>query len=202
MNRDDVELIEKQAAFSGYFRIDRLRLRFPLYEGGMSREVVREVLERGRVAAVLLVDPDRDSVVLIEQFRPGPYAAGEQPWLIEAVAGVIEGAESAEELARREAIEEADCEITDLFPIMRFFTSPGASTESVALFCGRVDSTNAGGIHGLDEEGEDIRVMVVSVDEAVSLLHEGKIANAKTIIALQWLASNYESVKKRWLTAN
>jgi len=202
MNRDDVELIEKRAAFSGYFRIDRLRLRFPLYEGGMSREVVREVLERGRVAAVLLVDPDRDSVVLIEQFRPGPYAAGEQPWLIEAVAGVIEGAESAEELARREAIEEADCEITDLFPIMRFFTSPGASTESVALFCGRVDSTNAGGIHGLDEEGEDIRVMVVSVDEAVSLLHEGKIANAKTIIALQWLASNYESVKKRWLTAN
>ncbi len=202
MNRDDVELIEKRAAFSGYFRIDRLRLRFPLYEGGMSREVVREVLERGRVAAVLLVDPDRDSVVLIEQFRPGPYAAGEQPWLIEAVAGVIEGAESAEELARREAIEEADCEITDLFPIMRFFTSPGASTESVALFCGRVDSTNAGGIHGLDEEGEDIRVMVVSVDEAVSLLHEGKIVNAKTIIALQWLASNYESVKKRWLTAN
>ena len=130
MNRDDVELIEKQAAFSGYFRIDRLRLRIPLYEGGMSREVVREVLERGRVAAVLLVDPDRDSVVLIEQFRPGPYAAGEQPWLIEAVAGVIEGAESAEELARREAIEEADCEITDLFPVMRFFTSPGASTES------------------------------------------------------------------------
>ena len=65
-----------------------------------------------------------------------------------------------------------------------------------------MDSTNAGGIHGLDEEGEDIRVMVVSVDEAVSLLHEGKIVNAKTIIALQWLASNYESVKKRWLTAN
>ncbi len=202
MNRDDVALIEKQAAFSGYFRIDRLRLRFPLYEGGMSREVVREVLERGRVAAVLLVDPDRDSVVLIEQFRPGPYAAGEQPWLIEVVAGVIEGAESAEEMVRREAIEEADRAITDLFPVMRFFTSPGASTESVALFCGRVDSSDAGGIHGLAEEGEDIRVMVVSVDEAASLLHAGKIVNAKTIIALQWLASNYESVKKRWLAAD
>jgi ADP-ribose pyrophosphatase len=144
-----VELIEKQAAFCGYFRIDRLRLRFPLYEGGMSREVEREVLERGQVAAVLLVDPDRDCVVLIEQFRPGPYAAGEPPWLIEAVAGVIEGGESAEELARREAREEANCEITDLFPIMHFFTSPGASTESVALFCGRVDSTDAGGVHGL-----------------------------------------------------
>ena len=202
MNRDGVELIEKQAAFSGYFRIDRFRLRFPLYEGGMSREVVREVLERGRVAAVLLVDPDRDCIVLIEQFRPGPYAAGEQPWLIETVAGVIEGAESAEEMAQREAREEANCEITDLFPVMRFFTSPGASTESVALFCGRVDSTDAGGVHGLDEEGEDIRVMVVSVNEALSLLHDGEIVNAKTIIALQWLASNYDKVKRRWLTTD
>ncbi len=202
MDKDGVELIEKQAAFCGYFRIDRLRLRFPLYEGGMSREVEREVLERGQVAAVLLVDPDRDCVVLIEQFRPGPYAAGEQPWLIEAVAGVIEGTESAEEMARREAREEANCEITDLFPIMRFFTSPGASTESVALFCGRVDSADAGGVHGLEEEGEDIRVLVVSVDEALSLLGEGRIVNAKTIIALQWLASNYDKVKKRWLATD
>ena len=202
MDRDGVELIEKQAAFCGYFRIDRLRLRFPLYEGGMSREVEREVLERGQVAAVLLVDPDRDCVVLIEQFRPGPYAAGEPPWLIEAVAGVIEGGESAEELARREAREEANCEITDLFPIIRFFTSPGASTESVALFCGRVDSSDAGGVHGLAEEGEDIRVLVVSVDEALSLLREGRIVNAKTIIALQWLASNYDKVRKRWLTTD
>ena len=202
MDRDGVELIEKQAAFCGYFRIDRLRLRFTLYEGGMSREVEREVLERGQVAAVLLVDPDRDCVVLIEQFRPGPYAAGEPPWLIEAVAGVIEGGESAEELARREAREEANCEITDLFPIMRFFTTPGASTESVALFCGRVDSSDAGGVHGLAEEGEDIRVLVVSVDEALSLLREGRIVNAKTIIALQWLASNYDKVRKRWLTTD
>jgi len=202
MNKDRVELIEKQAAFSGYFQIDRFRLRFPLYRGGMSREVVREVLERGRVAAVLLLDPDNDAVVLIEQFRPGPYAAGDQPWLIEIVAGVIEGPESAEEMARREAREEADCDITDLSPIMRFFTSPGASTESVTLFCGRVDSSNAGGVHGLAEEGEDIRVMVVSVNDALSLLHEGKIVNAKTIIALQWLSTNYDSMKKRWLAAD
>jgi len=202
MDRDSVELIEKQAAFSGYFRIDRFRLRFPLYEGGMSREVSREVLERGQVAAVLLVDPNRDAVVLIEQFRPGPYAAGEQPWMIEAVAGVIEDNEDAAEMALREAKEEANCEITDLLPVMRFFTSPGASTESVTLFCGRVDSSNAGGVHGLEEEGEDIRVMVVSVGEALSLLADGKILNAKTIIALQWLASNYDAVKKRWLAVD
>ena len=128
--------------------------------------------------------------------------AGDHPWLIETVAGIIEGQESAEQMARREAKEEADCEVTDLFPIMRFFTSPGASTESVSLFCGRVDSTSAGGVHGLDEEGEDIRVMVVSVSEAQSLLNEGRIVNAKTIIALQWLATNYDSLKQRWLAAD
>ena len=141
-------------------------------------------------------------MVLIEQFRPGPYAAGAQPWLIETVAGIIEGTESAAQMAEREAREEADCDITDLLPIMEFFTSPGISTERVTLFCGRVDSTNAGGVHGLDEEGEDIRVMVVSVGEALALLSDGKIVNAKTIIALQWLASSYEDVKKRWLAEN
>lgn len=198
MDRGDVQLIDRQPAFAGYFRIDRLHLRFPLYEGGMSREITREILERGRVAAVLLVDPDRDNVVLIEQFRPGPYAAGHHPWLIETVAGVIEGDESAEALARREAVEEADCVVTDLFPIAHFFTSPGASTEHVTMLCGRVDSADAGGIHGLDEEAEDIRVLVLSVEDAVDLLRAGRIVNAKTIVALQWLALNYERVKVRW----
>ena len=198
MDRDRVEIIEQSPAFSGYFRIERLRLRFPLFEGGMSREITREVLERGRVAAVLLVDPDRDNVVLIEQFRPGPYAAGHYPWLIETVAGVIEPDENAEALARREALEEADCAITDLFPIAHFFTSPGASTEHVTMLCGRVDSSGAGGIHGLDEECEDIRVLVLSVDDALALLHDGRIVNAKTIVALQWLAMNYPRVKARW----
>jgi ADP-ribose pyrophosphatase len=198
MNSDDVEVVDKETVYSGHFRIDRYRLRYSLYEGGTSSDVVREVFERGQVAALLMVDPDRDAVVLIEQFRAGPFAAGDPPWLIEIVAGVIEGSESAEEMARREAREEADCEVTDLFPVMRFFTSPGASTESVTLFCGRVDSSSAGGVHGLDHEGEDIRVMAVSIAEALSLLHDGRIVNAKTIIALQWLAANYDSVKQRW----
>lgn len=164
----------------------------------MSHEITREILERGRVAAVLLVDPDRDRVVLIEQFRPGPYAAGHHPWLIETVAGVIEGDESAEALVRREAVEEADCVVTDLFPIAGFFTSPGASTEHVTMLCGRVNSSDAGGIHGLDEEGEDIRVLVLPVEKALALLDEGRVVNAKTIVALQWLALNYERVKARW----
>jgi len=193
-----IDLIEKRTVFDGYFRIDRFRLRHSLHDGGMSRPLDREVFERGRVAAVLPVDPLRDEVVLIEQFRIGPYAVGWDPWLLESVAGIIEDGETAEAVARREAMEEAGCEITDLVPMMRYLSSPGACTETVDLFCGRVDAGSAGGVHGLDEEGEDIRVVVYPVEAALALLDAGKIVNGKTIIALQWLALNYDRLKVRW----
>ena len=137
--------------------------------------------------------------MLIEQFRPGAWAAGREPWLLECVAGVMEPGETPEALARREAREEAGCAVTDLVPIATFLTSPGATTETVRLFCGRVDSEGVGGLHGLAEEGEDIRVAVMPVEDAVALLDEGRIVNAKTIIALQWIARHYPSLKTRWL---
>lgn len=194
-----VDLIEKRTVFDGYFRIDRFRIRHSLHNGGMSEPLDREVFERGHVAAVLPVDPVRDEVVLIEQFRIGPFAAGWHPWLLEGVAGIIEDGESPEEVARRETLEEAGCEVTDLVPMMRYLSSPGACTETVELFCGRVDAGRAGGVHGLDEEGEDIRVVVYSLEAALALLEAGKIVNGKTIIALQWLALNYDRLKDRWL---
>ncbi len=198
-NYKKVELLEKRTVFDGYFQIFQYRLKFSLHQGGMSEAIDREVFERGQVAAVLPVDPERDKVVLIEQIRIGPYAVGWDPWLLEGVAGIIEHGESAEDVAIREAQEEAGCEVTELVPIMRYLSSPGACTETVALFCGRVDARGAGGVHGLDEEHEDIRVAVYGVDEALAMLNAGKIVNAKTIIALQWLALNYPQLKRRWL---
>ena len=149
----EVELLDRSVAYQGYFRVDRYRLRHQQFRGGLGPVLTREVFERGQVAAVLPVDPERDRVVLIEQFRPGPWAAGWDPWLIECVAGVIEDGEDAESLARREAREEADCTVTDLVPIACFFTSPGACTEAVSLYAGRVDSEGVGGLHGLADEG-------------------------------------------------
>ena len=198
MNRNHVQVIEKSCAFQGYFRIDRYRLNHRLHDGSQSPELLREVFERGHIGAVLPVDPVRDTVILIEQFRPGAYAAGWEPWLLECVAGVIEDGESPEELVRREAQEEAGCIITDLVPIMRYLSTPGACSETVELFCGRVDSRGIGGIHGLTHEGEDIKVSVVSVAHALAMLAKGRIINAKSIIALQWLAMNYEGLKVRW----
>jgi ADP-ribose pyrophosphatase len=195
---DDVDLVRRETVFEGYFRIDRLVLRHRLFEGGRSGELVREVFERGEVGAVLPYDPNRDQVVLIEQFRPAPYANGDECWLLESVAGVLEAGERPAELARREAREEAGLAIGELLPMYTFYTSPGASTERVSLYCGRVDAGEAGGVHGLAEEGEDIRVHVIPRQEIPALLDGGMIANAKTIVALQWLLLHHAEVRRRW----
>ncbi len=198
---DDIEIIEKTAAYSGYFRIDRYRLRHRRFDGNWSRPVVREVFERGHAAGVLLYDPDRDTVVLIEQFRAGAMAAGRSAWMIEVVAGIIEEGETPEDVVRREAVEEAGCHITDLVPVVAYLSSPGGASESCALFCGRIDSTEVGGHYGVHDEDEDIRAFVVSADEAIAMLGDSRTANAVTIIALQWLALNRESLRRRWVRA-
>jgi ADP-ribose pyrophosphatase len=195
---DLVEIIEKRTPFQGYFRIDAYRLRHRTFDGGWTREISREVLERGHAAAVLLYDPDRDAVVLIEQFRAGAYAAGLAPWLIETVAGIIEAGEEAADVVRREAREEAGCDIGELEPVGTFILSPGGGSETMALFCGRVDSEGAGGVHGLDHEDEDIRALVLSTDEALERLRSGQIVNATTALALQWLALNRARLCAAW----
>lgn len=198
MDRRDVEITEKQTVYQGYFRIDAYRLRHRLHAGGWSRELRREVFERGHVAAVLPYDPDRDAVLLLEQFRIGAYLADLPPWQTEIVAGIIDEGETAEAVAVRETREETGRDVLDLVPICRYLSSPGGMTESVALFCGRVDSRNAGGIHGLADEQEDIRVEVVPADAVADLLEGGKIGNAVTIIALQWLLLHRDALRRRW----
>jgi ADP-ribose pyrophosphatase len=195
---DRVEIIDKQTPFRGYFRVDAYRLRHRTFEGGWSRQISREIFERGHAAAVLLYDPHHDAVVLVEQFRIGAHAAGLEPWLIETVAGIIEPGEAAAEVVRREAVEEAGCEVGTLEPIGTFILSPGGSSETIALFCGRVASTDAGGVHGLDHEDEDIRPLVLSTDEALARLAAGGIVNATTAIALQWLALNRDRLRAEW----
>lgn len=193
-----VELIEKTTPFQGYFRIDRYRLRHRKFDGGWTEEMTREIFERGHAAAVLLYDPARDAVVLIEQFRPGAYAAGLEPWLVEVVAGIIEEGETPEAVVRREAVEEAGCSVAELHPIGRFLATPGGSTETVTLFCGRCDSQGAGGIHGLDHEHEDIRVLTLGRQEALERLAAGGINNMPAVVALQWLALNYTELLRIW----
>ena len=195
---DGVELLGKSQRYSGFFRINGYRLRHRLFAGGWSGVIEREVFERGHAVGVLPYDPVADSIVLIEQFRIGALIAGMSPWLIEVVAGIIEEGEAPEEVARRETLEEAGLEIRALMPMCRYLVSPGGSSESVLLYCGRVDSRGAGGIHGLAEEHEDIRVDRVAYEEAMHLLEEGRVTNSVSLIALQWLALHRDRVRAAW----
>ncbi len=196
---DDVEIIARETAYRGYFRIDRYRLRHRHFDGGMGDAHLREVLERGHAAALIPYDPVLDQVVLIEQFRIGAYAAGRQPWLTEIVAGIIEDGEAAEQVVRRELMEEAGLELIGApEPVAEFLVSPGCSTETVTVFCGRVDATGAGGIHGLEHEHEDIRVLAMSFAEAMARLDAGRIANSPGVVALQWLALNRDALREKW----
>lgn len=187
----DVEVLARETVFQGYFRVDRYRLRHRLFAGGWSRPFQRELFERGHAAAVLPYDPRHDRVLLIEQFRIGPYAHGGSPWQIEIVAGILHHGETPAELARREALEEAGCLLqSELLPVAAYYMSPGAVSEHMTLFCALTDLEGAGGIHGVDDEDEDIRVHVPGFDEAMDWLQAGRIQNSPAIIALQWLALN------------
>lgn len=195
---DGVEIIDKTLRYKGFFEIVGYRFRHRLFAGGWSAEIRREVFERGHAVGVLPYDPAADTVVLIEQFRIGALVAGMAPWQTEIVAGIIEEGEEIEEVARRETAEEAGATVGELIPICRYLVSPGGSSESVQLYCGRVDSRGLGGIHGLADENEDIRVEVTSVDDALAALNAGRIGNAVTIIALQWLALNRRRLREIW----
>jgi len=194
-----VQILDKTVCYDGFFRIERYRLRHELFQGGWSRELTRELFERGHAAAVLPYDPMLDAVVLIEQFRIGALEAPGDPWLIEIVAGVIDHPdETPEEVVRREAVEEADCTIQDIVPICDYFVSPGGTSECISLFCGKVDAASVGGVCGLEEEAEDIRVIVVPFPEAIAQLQAGNIRSAAPIIALQWLQLNHDQIRARW----
>jgi ADP-ribose pyrophosphatase len=197
-DQKDLEVIDKTTVFQGFFRLDRYTLRHRLFNGGWSEPMQRELFERGHAAVVLPYNPLTDEVVLIEQFRLGAAASSTSPWLLEAIAGMIEPDESAEQVAQREAQEEAGLTIAELWPMLSYLSSPGGTTERIQLFLGRLTQPVQTGIFGLADEHEDIKVHLLSRHAAMQLLAEQKIDNAATVIALQWLALNLDKVQQAW----
>jgi ADP-ribose pyrophosphatase len=194
----DVEIIEKQECYRGFFRLEKYRLRHRLYNGEMSGTISRELLERGNAAALLPYDPIRDEVVLLEQFRIGALQDTGGPWLPEIVAGMIGPGETPEQVVRREAMEEAGCVVHELEPICEYLVSPGSSSERMSLFCGRVDSSGVGGVHGLDEENEDILARVVPFEQFWDDCLNGKLNTAIPLIAGYWLSMHRERLRECW----
>ncbi|TPG61465.1 ADP-ribose diphosphatase [Ewingella americana] len=196
--QNDVEIIARETRYKGFFSIIAYRFRHRLFSGEMSGEVLREVFERGHAAVLLPYDPQRDEVVLIEQIRIPSIDSSDTPWLLEMVAGIIEEGETVEDVARREALEEANIVVGRCKPALSYLASPGGTSERLSIMVGEVDATTAQGIHGLAAENEDIRVHVVSREQAYRWVEDGVIDNAASVIALQWLALHHESLRKEW----
>lgn len=195
------DILHQETLYQGWFRLDRLHARHIDVHGEWTEVHTHEVLERGRRSVgVLLFDPHEDKTILIEQFRPGPAVRGDSPWMLEIVAGMVDGDESREIAARRESKEGTGCIVQDLHPIMAYYPSPGCLSEHIMLFAGYVRipavlNQAAGKI----DEGEDIRVHVFDAAQAISLLSAGRLRDAHSIIAMQWFALHHTGLRSRWL---
>ena len=202
--RDDVELLDEQVSYRGFFQIRTLKFRHRLYRGGWSDTVSRELFLRHDAVGVLLYDPKLDVVALVEQIRVGVFghegskANGRSPWMLELVAGLIDKAETPEQVGRRESQEEAGADVTALEPIAEYFSSPGGSNEYFYLYAGRADLSDAEGVYGLEHESEDIRAFVIPVEELWQMLEQGELINAHTLIAVQWLRVHHDRLRRAW----
>lgn len=195
---DAVRVLAAETAYQGFFSLRRLTLQHRLFAGGWSEPLNRELFERGDAVGVLPYEVESDSLILLEQFRPGALREGESPWMLELIAGVVEPGEDDATVAHREAREEADCSFSELLPIARYYPSAGACSEQVRLFCGRVLRAGVGSIQGAEGEGEDILVHRVPRLEALAMLARGEILNGHTLVALQWLQLQGDALRRRW----
>ncbi|MEA3345308.1 MAG: NUDIX domain-containing protein [Chloroflexota bacterium] len=183
-----VEIEEQERLYDGFFKLDRITLRHERFDGSMSSSKSILNLERGDAVGVLLHDVERDVLIFANQFRYAAYERTGQGWMVGIIAGMMEEGESMEQVARREALEEAGYRLEELEFITTFFVSPGGTTERIHLFYAPVSESQRisdGG--GIDDE--DIRLIELSFNEAWKRVEDGHICDAKTIVALQWLRS-------------
>ncbi len=199
--QQDIEILNEELLYSGFFKLKRIQFRHKLFAGGVSSVVSRELLIKGAASAVIAYDPNADAVILVEQVRIGAYdpRLSSSPWLLELIAGMVEEGETPENVALRESEEEAGVQVENLTHALSVWDSPGGVLERIHLFAGKVDSSQAQGLHGLADEHEDIKVHVVDRETAYQWLCEGKIDNSIAVLGLQWLQLNYQKLRAEWL---
>lgn len=193
----DWKLHHKKTCYQGHFSVHEYKLSHEQFAGGFSPEITRELVGREDAVAVVPYDPASEQVVLIEQFRMGLIRES-NPWIKEIVAGLIEENEQPEEVAQREMLEEAGCRLEEMVKIVDFYPSPGGFSELIHLFVGKISIADVAQYGGLDDEGEDIKIHVYSLDEVAGMLSRGEIRSAVALIGLQWLLSNHDLLKQKW----
>lgn len=186
---DRVEVVSREATHRGFFLTETYALRHPGFDGGTSDLLRREVFVATDAAILLPYDPVRDRVLLVEQFRMGPFGRGDPfPWVLEPVAGRVDAGETPEACARREAVEEAHLTLHGLEHVSSHYCSPGCTTEMFHCFVGLCDLPDlATGRGGVETENEDIRTHVLSFDAGMELVRTGEANIGPMVLLFLWL---------------
>jgi ADP-ribose pyrophosphatase len=194
--KPQAKIVEKKRLYDGFFKIDELTIEADMHGGG-TQTVKRLNFERGNAVAVLLYDPKRDEVVLINEVRPAMLARGEYPFSDSAVAGMIDEGETELEAGHRETHEETGQTLQNAKLLHKgAFVSAGGTSEKIALVMGTVDSSKAGGIHGEASEGENIKTVVIKSDEFIARAKDGRLKDMKSLALAFWLAIHRDELRE------
>ncbi len=190
MPNNRVRNITQKILSDNWYTLKKITFEY-LSDKGIWETQHRESYDRGNGAAVLLYNANTGNIILTKQFRMPTYITGHPTGMsIEVCAGLLDGDEP-EQCVIREAEEESGYRVPKVKKIMEMYSTPGAVTESVHLFVGEYDSSmkvSEGG--GLEEENENIEVLEVSFEDALTMIENGEINDAKTVILLQYAKIN------------
>ncbi|MCC5972939.1 MAG: NUDIX domain-containing protein [Rubellimicrobium sp.] len=186
---DDYAWSRLRPPAGGFFKHDTMVMEHDRFDGARARGLVREVLVGVDAALVLPYDAARDRVLMVEQFRTGPARRGDpNPWTLEPVAGIVDGGETPEEAARREAFEEAGIAAMELVPMFAVYPSPGSTSDYFHCFLGLCDlPDDHPAFGGLASEAEDLRLHVLARDAALGLIDTGEITAGPLVAMMCWL---------------
>ena len=188
----NVEVEELKREYLGFFALNQIDLKYPFFDNSISEKKSRTILMGSEASLILPYDPILDKVLLVEQFRIGPFCRGDRvPWVYEPVAGMIEFGEKPEEAAKREVYEEAGIQVSNLVKINSGYPNPGEATTYFYNYIGIVDlSDYSPGIYGVRDEGEDIRTHVIDFQQVLDWSISNKLRVLPLNTMVLWLALN------------
>ena len=190
----------KRLVYKGFFSVEEHDLTYQKLNNEQSNVVTRSTLVSSDAVIVLPYDPVNDRILLIEQFRSGPYVKGDKnPWVLEPIAGLIDEGETPESAGIREALEEAHLEIKKLELVARSYPSPGISTEFFHQYIGIVELLDSSDlIAGLSSENEDIRSHIFEYEQFFEMIERGKVNVGPLILLGLWLSKNRNRLRKKY----
>jgi nudix-type nucleoside diphosphatase (YffH/AdpP family) len=186
----NVEIVASETVWKRFVHLQKLTVAHDTLSGG-RQTVEREIHDHGNAATILLYDPARKTTILVRQLRVPPILNGDDGFMIETPAGLLDGDDPLSAIIR-EAMEETGYRIDRATYLFDAYMSPGTLTERVSCFAAEIDAGHrAGSGGGLAEEGEDIEILEVPLAEAYAMIAAGRIRDAKTIMLLQWAVMTY-----------